>query len=76
MKMKKTTRQAFLLLCLLHIFLCLSFHVRVHQGKPEICVRPSPPCGDSPKGGGEDTPGHNYKKPCKPIPRPPPPRDC
>lgn len=45
------------------------------KGKPEICVRPSPPCGDSPKGG-EDTPGRDYKKPCKPIPRPPPPRDC
>ncbi|EOA25046.1 hypothetical protein CARUB_v10018352mg [Capsella rubella] len=69
--MKKTTTQAFLLLCLL----CLSFQVRVNQAGREICVSPSPPCGAPPKRS-EESPGHTYKKPCKPIPRPPPPRDC
>ncbi|CAA7019175.1 unnamed protein product [Microthlaspi erraticum] len=55
--MKKTT-QVFILLCLLHVLLCLSSQIRVtearlsHLGesrsliakKPSICVKPSPPC--------------------------------
>uniref|UniRef100_A0A1J3CT44 Uncharacterized protein n=1 Tax=Noccaea caerulescens TaxID=107243 RepID=A0A1J3CT44_NOCCA len=79
--MKKTTK-AFLLLSLLHILLCLSFQVHVtqarlrHLGKAAmtlICTRPPPPCGDSPKASGAT--GSN-DKPCKTIPRPPPPPRC
>ncbi|ESQ45227.1 hypothetical protein EUTSA_v10010867mg [Eutrema salsugineum] len=73
----KKTRQAFLLLSLLHIFLCLSFQARVtearlrHLGeaariligsKPSICVRPSPPCR---------APLSSRLKPCITVPRPP-----
>ncbi|KAL0843298.1 hypothetical protein Bca101_016543 [Brassica carinata] len=77
--MKKTTK-AFLLLSLFHIFLCLSFQVRgtearlCHLGKIKICTKPPPPCGDSPAG--NDPVMARKDKPCRPIPRPPPPRDC
>ncbi|ESQ45226.1 hypothetical protein EUTSA_v10010872mg [Eutrema salsugineum] len=77
MVMKKT-RQAFLLLSLLHMFLCLSFQARVtearlrHLGearmsKPSISVRPPPPCR-APLSPGRVTP---LKRPCISVPRPP-----
>ncbi|KFK34523.1 hypothetical protein AALP_AA5G156900 [Arabis alpina] len=74
--MKKTS-QAFLLLSLLYILLCLSSQVRVtearfrHLGedqsriprKPSICIRPSPPC--------RAPLGSRSIKPCLTVPRPP-----
>ncbi|KAL0714259.1 hypothetical protein Bca4012_021238 [Brassica carinata] len=74
--MKKTTK-AFLLLSLLHILLCLSSQVRVTEARFRhlgvgICARPPPPCGDESMGG-DQVSGHK-DKPCKTIPRPPPPK--
>ncbi|WZZ81534.1 hypothetical protein YC2023_102106 [Brassica napus] len=75
--MKKTTK-AFLLLSWLHILLCLSCQVRVTEARfrhlgQGICAKPSPSCGDSQ---GSHQVNGQPDKPCKRIPRPPPPRDC
>ncbi|KAH0911949.1 hypothetical protein HID58_035270 [Brassica napus] len=75
--MKKTTKAFPLLLSLIHILLCLSSQVRVieariHNTGVRICARPPPPCGDESMGG-DQVSGHK-DKPCKTIPRPPPPK--
>ncbi|RID46945.1 hypothetical protein BRARA_I03579 [Brassica rapa] len=75
--MKKTTKAFPLLLSLIHILLCLSSQVRVieariHNTGVRICARPPPPCGDESMGG-DQVSGHK-DKPCKPIPRPSPPK--
>ncbi|KAJ0241626.1 hypothetical protein HA466_0210240 [Hirschfeldia incana] len=73
MTMKKTL----LLLSLIYILVCLASQVRVtearlHKTGVRICARPPPPCGDE-SVGGDQVSGQN-DKPCKTIPRPPPPK--
>ncbi|KAJ0255226.1 hypothetical protein HA466_0100150 [Hirschfeldia incana] len=80
MIMKKPT-QAFVLLSLLHILLCLSFQIRVTDARlrhisenrslistpPSTCVKPSPPCR---------APLSTQAKPCVTVPRPPRKSGC
>ncbi|EOA25023.1 hypothetical protein CARUB_v10018330mg [Capsella rubella] len=74
MAMKKTTL-ALLLLSLLHILLCLSFHVCVtearfrHLGEERMYTPPSPACGGSPRASFDTLITGQTKRACRKSPR-------